>query len=100
MKIESLSPAQMITADMVPDDVGTWMYHCHVSDHMEAGMMVCTGWCRKLRIISHCVRSRQLHLCKIEAVCPCAVLAGALPLSCSQRPSPLAGLPRPIAPGA
>jgi FtsP/CotA-like multicopper oxidase with cupredoxin domain len=34
-----LSPAQMITADMVPDDVGTWMYHCHVSDHMEAGMM-------------------------------------------------------------
>jgi manganese oxidase len=34
-----LSPAQMITADMVPDDVGTWMYHCHVSEHMEAGMM-------------------------------------------------------------
>jgi hephaestin len=34
-----LSPAQMITADMVPDNVGTWMYHCHVSDHMEAGMM-------------------------------------------------------------
>jgi hephaestin len=29
----------MITADMVPDDVGTWMYHGHVSDHMEAGMM-------------------------------------------------------------
>jgi manganese oxidase len=24
---------------MVPDDVGTWMYHCHVSDHMEAGMV-------------------------------------------------------------
>src|SRR5947207_3266501 len=34
-----LSPAQMVTADMVPDNIGTWMYHCHVSDHMEAGMM-------------------------------------------------------------
>ena len=28
-----LSPAQMVTADMVPDNVGTWMYHCHVSEH-------------------------------------------------------------------
>lgn len=34
----SLAPAQMITADMVPDDVGTWMYHCHVSEHMMGGM--------------------------------------------------------------
>jgi len=37
--VVSISPAQMITADMVPDKVGTWMYHCHVSDHMAAGMM-------------------------------------------------------------
>ena len=36
----ALSPAQMETVDMVPDDPGTWMYHCHVDDHMEAGMMV------------------------------------------------------------
>jgi hephaestin len=35
----ALSPAQMVTADMVPDNPGTWMYHCHVSDHMAAGMM-------------------------------------------------------------
>jgi hephaestin len=34
-----LSPAQMVTADMVPDNVGTWMYHCHVSEHMQSGMM-------------------------------------------------------------
>jgi hephaestin len=34
----SISPAQMLTVDMVPDDPGTWMYHCHVSDHMDAGM--------------------------------------------------------------
>jgi FtsP/CotA-like multicopper oxidase with cupredoxin domain len=35
----SLAPAQMITADMVPDNVGTWLYHCHVSEHMESGMV-------------------------------------------------------------
>jgi manganese oxidase len=37
--VVSLGPAQMITADMVPDRAGTWMFHCHVSDHMAAGMM-------------------------------------------------------------
>ena len=35
----ALSPAQMAVADMVPDNVGVWMYHCHLDDHMEAGMM-------------------------------------------------------------
>ena len=35
----SLSPAQMATVDMVPDDPGIWMYHCHLDEHMEAGMM-------------------------------------------------------------
>jgi len=34
-----LSPAQMVTADMVPDNPGTWLYHCHVSDHMDGGMV-------------------------------------------------------------
>ena len=34
-----VTSAQMITADMVPDAVGTWLYHCHISDHMLAGMM-------------------------------------------------------------
>jgi hephaestin len=34
-----LSPAQMVTVDMQPDNVGTWMYHCHVSDHMHGGMI-------------------------------------------------------------
>ena len=36
--VVALSPAQMVTADMVPDDPGTWLFHCHVSDHMEGGM--------------------------------------------------------------
>jgi FtsP/CotA-like multicopper oxidase with cupredoxin domain len=35
----SVVSAQMITADMVPDAVGVWLYHCHISDHMLAGMM-------------------------------------------------------------
>jgi FtsP/CotA-like multicopper oxidase with cupredoxin domain len=28
----------MITADMVADAPGIWMLHCHVADHMAAGM--------------------------------------------------------------
>lgn len=34
-----LGPAQMETVDMVPDNPGTWLYHCHVEDHMDTGMM-------------------------------------------------------------
>jgi len=33
------STAQMVTADMVPDAAGIWLYHCHISDHMLAGMV-------------------------------------------------------------
>jgi FtsP/CotA-like multicopper oxidase with cupredoxin domain len=35
----SLLPASMVVADMVPDDVGTWLFHCHVNDHIRAGML-------------------------------------------------------------
>jgi hephaestin len=35
----SVQAAQMITADMVPDAPGIWLYHCHFSDHMLAGMV-------------------------------------------------------------
>jgi hypothetical protein len=34
-----LLPGSMVTVDMLADNPGTWMFHCHVSDHMEAGMM-------------------------------------------------------------
>jgi hephaestin len=37
--VVSLLPAQMITADMTPDDPGIWLYHCHVNDHILAGMI-------------------------------------------------------------
>ncbi len=33
-----MGPMQMITADMVPDNVGTWLLHCHVSFHNTEGM--------------------------------------------------------------
>lgn len=33
-----LLPAGMVTADMTPDDPGIWLYHCHVGDHITAGM--------------------------------------------------------------
>ncbi len=33
-----LLPASMQVADMVPDDPGVWLYHCHVEDHMMGGM--------------------------------------------------------------
>jgi hephaestin len=36
--IFSLLPAQFVTADMIPDRVGTWMFHCHIDEHLEAGM--------------------------------------------------------------
>lgn len=35
----NVGPAQMITADMRPDAPGIWLYHCHISDHMLAGMV-------------------------------------------------------------
>lgn len=34
-----LLPGSMATADMVADNPGTWMIHCHVSDHIDAGML-------------------------------------------------------------
>jgi manganese oxidase len=35
----NLLPATHMTVDMKPDNPGKWMYHCHVNDHLEAGMM-------------------------------------------------------------
>ncbi|MDO8732641.1 MAG: multicopper oxidase domain-containing protein [Actinomycetota bacterium] len=35
----SLLPGAMITADMTPDNAGIWLFHCHVNDHITAGML-------------------------------------------------------------
>ncbi|HKF20291.1 MAG TPA: multicopper oxidase domain-containing protein [Candidatus Angelobacter sp.] len=37
--VVELLPGSMATVDMTADNPGTWMFHCHVSDHMEGGMM-------------------------------------------------------------
>jgi FtsP/CotA-like multicopper oxidase with cupredoxin domain len=34
----NLLPATMAVANMVPDNPGIWLFHCHVSDHIAAGM--------------------------------------------------------------
>jgi FtsP/CotA-like multicopper oxidase with cupredoxin domain len=36
--VVSLLPAAMAMVDMVPDNPGIWLFHCHVSDHILAGM--------------------------------------------------------------
>jgi len=38
--VAQLSMMQMSTAEMVPDNVGIWLFHCHVSFHNEEGMAV------------------------------------------------------------
>ncbi|RUS32237.1 Cupredoxin [Jimgerdemannia flammicorona] len=35
-----LLPGTFRTADLVPDNPGQWLFHCHVSKHMMAGMSV------------------------------------------------------------
>ena len=37
--VVNLLPASMAVADMVPDNAGTWLLHCHVNDHITAGMI-------------------------------------------------------------
>lgn len=36
--IASLEPMTMAVADMVPDRVGRWLFHCHVNEHLKGGM--------------------------------------------------------------
>ena len=36
--VVDLLPGTMLVADMIPDNIGTWAYHCHVTNHMMAGM--------------------------------------------------------------
>jgi FtsP/CotA-like multicopper oxidase with cupredoxin domain len=36
--VASLTPMEMVTADMVPDNPGVWLIHCHLSSHLLMGM--------------------------------------------------------------
>ena len=33
-----LNPTMTMVADMVPDNVGIWLFHCHLPGHFKAGM--------------------------------------------------------------
>ena len=37
--VVELFPGSMATADMLADNPGTWLLHCHVADHLDGGMM-------------------------------------------------------------
>jgi FtsP/CotA-like multicopper oxidase with cupredoxin domain len=34
-----LLPGSMVTVDMQADNPGEWLFHCHVADHIDAGMI-------------------------------------------------------------
>jgi hephaestin len=34
----ALLPMGMIVADMVPDNPGVWLFHCHIGPHLNGGM--------------------------------------------------------------
>lgn len=36
--VTSLVPMEMLIAEMVPDNPGVWLFHCHVADHLRNGM--------------------------------------------------------------
>ncbi len=36
--VAALQTMGMIVADMVPDNAGTWLFHCHVGGHLKGGM--------------------------------------------------------------
>jgi FtsP/CotA-like multicopper oxidase with cupredoxin domain len=37
--VVSVGPASMLVADMLAENSGLWQFHCHVHDHMVAGMI-------------------------------------------------------------
>ena len=38
--VTSLAPMQMLVGDMMPDDPGIWLFHCHISFHNSGGMAI------------------------------------------------------------
>jgi hephaestin len=39
MDMAGLLPGEMVAMDMVADNPGIWLFHCHVNDHITAGMI-------------------------------------------------------------
>ena len=38
--VAALLPMAMVVADMVPDNPGIWLFHCHVANHARMGMQM------------------------------------------------------------
>ena len=36
--VASLTPMEMLIAEMTPDNPGQWFFHCHLGSHMVMGM--------------------------------------------------------------
>ena len=36
--VASITPMEMVVADMVPDNPGVWLFHCHLGSHLLMGM--------------------------------------------------------------
>ncbi|HET7422297.1 MAG TPA: multicopper oxidase domain-containing protein [Gemmatimonadales bacterium] len=36
--VASITPMEMVVADMVPDNPGVWLFHCHLGNHLLMGM--------------------------------------------------------------
>ena len=37
--VVELLPASMLSVEMLAENSGQWLYHCHVTDHISAGMI-------------------------------------------------------------
>ena len=35
--VASITPMEMVVADMVPDHTGVWLFHCHLANHLLMG---------------------------------------------------------------
>lgn len=56
--VASLLTMGMLTADMVPDNPGTWLFHCHVGGHLRAGMQALYTVEPKAAVLADGERSR------------------------------------------
>jgi hypothetical protein len=76
--VVELLPASMKTADMVADNPGTWLFHCHVAEHMREGMFarvvvyprdaVGVGRTPAEAFLGHPAARRSLRLDRAEAI--------------------------------
>jgi len=62
--VERLLPGAVITVDMRPDMIGKWLWHCHVADHVGAGMM---GYYTVVDCGNDCKKSTEMTFPRLGA---------------------------------